>query len=593
MPAATSPAGDTAEVRPPRDEKLTLGVHSAPGAAPRQEEDALLYARARMGLWVVLVAIGAFAIVDGRLAGEALHETRIVRLVQFVVIAASAYGLRVPMRRRTRIANLIGFVTILYVTSAIAGSLRGDATSQPITDLAVAFATATTIPWGPWPQLATVCVALGAIALDWRLVHGTFAEVSPHVAAGIGMSFLVSVYIAHQLEWYRRERDAADAALRRSEERFRSLIERGRDVITICDAAGIVLYDSPSITRLTGHGAAERVGRDAAVYLHPDDLPLVAAALAESHGGHAPTVECRVARRNGSWCDVEAVITNLLDDPAVGGIVVNWRDIGERKRAEADRARYVEALAWARDQALASTRAKSMFLANMSHEIRTPMNIIVGMTEMVLDGSLTPAQRTDLTRVHDSAVGLLAIINDILDASKIEAGKMAIERVEMDLRRTLEEAVALLAPAAAAKQLALEWRVAPDVPGRLKGDPVRLRQALVNLVANAVKFTESGSVRVEATVAQRTVSSTSVRIAVVDTGIGIAPERQAAIFESFEQASEITHRTYGGTGLGLSICRDLVALMGGRMGLESAPGHGSAFWIELPMDITTSGSVAA
>jgi two-component system sensor histidine kinase/response regulator len=221
------------------------------------------------------------------------------------------------------------------------------------------------------------------------------------------------------------------------------------------------------------------------------------------------------------------------------------------------------------------------------------MNIIVGMTEMVLDGSLTPAQRTDLTRVHDSAVGLLAIINDILDASKIEAGKMTIERVEMDLRRTLEEAVALLAPAAAAKQLALEWRVAPDVPGRLKGDPVRLRQALVNLVANAVKFTESGSVRVEATVAQRTVSSTSVRIAVVDTGIGIAPERQAAIFESFEQASEITHRTYGGTGLGLSICRDLVALMGGRMGLESAPGHGSAFWIELPMDITTSGSVAA
>src|SRR5262249_31373621 len=162
-------------------------------------------------------------------------------------------------------------------------------------------------------------------------------------------------------------------------ERFRSLIERGRDVITICDAAGVVVYDSPAIERLTGHGRGERVGRDASAYIHPDDLALVAAALTESHGGHAPTIECRVARRDGSWCDVEAVLTTLLDDPAVGGIVVNWRDVGERKRAEADRARYVEALAWARDQALASTRAKSMFLANMSHEIRTPMNVIIGL----------------------------------------------------------------------------------------------------------------------------------------------------------------------------------------------------------------------
>jgi PAS domain S-box-containing protein len=588
MPAVTSLRGDTPEVRSPSGEKLTLDVQSA----PRREEDAVLYARARMGLWVVLVAIIGFSIVDGRLAGDALHETRIVRLLQFATIGLSAIGLRVPMRRRARVTGLVAFLSVLYVTSAIAGSLRGDVTSQPITDLAIAFATATTIPWGAWPQLATVVVALGAVALNHHLVTGTLAGVTPHLATGIGMSFLVSVYIAQQLEWYRRERDVAEAALRRSEERFRALIERGRDVITIVDAAGVVRYDSPSLARLTGHAPHERVALEAASFVHPEDLATVATAVAEAHGGHAPTVEVRTARRDGTWCDVEAVITNLLDDPAVAGIVVNWRDIGERKRAEADRARYVEALAWARDQALASTRAKSMFLANMSHEIRTPMNVIIGLTEMVLDTTLTPEQRADLARVRGSAVGLLAIINDILDTSKIEAGKLTIERLDMDLRRTIEDAVGLLAPAAAAKQLALAWRVAPDVPSRLKGDPVRLRQALVNLVGNAVKFTDAGSVGVEATVVRRTASSTTMRIAVVDTGIGIAADRQAAIFESFEQASETTNRVYGGTGLGLSICRELVGLMGGRMGLESTLGRGSTFWIELPMESAPSAAAA-
>jgi PAS domain S-box-containing protein len=557
-------------------------------------DDALLLTRVRLGLWVVLVAIVAFTLADERLAPDALHATTQVRLVQLALIGVAALLLRLRMGRRLRVATVVAFLSGLYLTSAVAGSLRGEATTQPITDLAIAFATATTLPWGAWPQFASVLVALVAIGLDVRLVQGTLAGVSPHMAAGVTVAFLVSVYIAHQLERHRRARDAAETALRHSEQRFRALIERGRDVITIVGADGVIQYDSPSLTRLSGHGPNERLGADAASFVHPDDLDLVRGAVAEAASGSARTIECRVARRDGSWSDVEAVITDLRDDPAVAGIVVNWRDIGERRRADAERARYVEELARARDEALASTRAKSLFLANMSHEIRTPMNVIIGLTEMLLDSPLTNAQRADLDRVRDGAVGLLAILNDVLDTSKIEAGKLSLEIVDMDARRTIEEAVGLLAPAAAAKGLSLTCAVSPELPARVKGDPVRLRQALVNLVSNAVKFTEAGSVTVEATMVRRTADGVVARLTVRDTGIGIPEARQAAIFESFTQADESTNRVYGGTGLGLSICRSLVALMGGRMGLESVPGRGSTFWIELGLGrAAAAGAVAA
>jgi len=220
------------------------------------------------------------------------------------------------------------------------------------------------------------------------------------------------------------------------------------------------------------------------------------------------------------------------------------------------------------------------------------MNVIIGMTDMVLDTELTPGQRHDLDRLRAAAIGLLAIINDILDASKIEAGKMTIEVVDMSLRAAIREAAALFAPAASAKALALTASVADDVPDAVKGDPVRFRQTLVNLVGNAVKFTDDGTIAVEATLVRRTATHAVVRVSVRDTGVGIPPERQASIFDSFAQGGESTTRLYGGTGLGLAICRQLVTLMAGRMGVESAPGAGSTFWFELTLECR-SAAVAA
>lgn len=368
------------------------------------------------------------------------------------------------------------------------------------------------------------------------------------------------------------QRRQAEEAIRKSEDRFRSLVQYSSDIISILEPDSTIRYESSSIERILGFKAGERIGNNALALLHPDDIPRASAAFRElaRTPGSTISLELRTLHKNGSWVVVDATGCNLLDNPAVAGVVINARDVTERKQAEL-------AMQRAKEAAEAVARAKSEFLANTSHEIRTPMNGIVGMTSLLLDTELSSSQREFVEIIRSSSDALLDVINDILDFSKIESGKLELDPTEFDLDKVLRQAIKPLALRAEQKGLELIYNIQPEIPCALVGDSGRLIQTLLNLIGNAIKFTAAGEIIVRIEEESRNGDEICLRFSVSDTGIGIPTEKQKVIFDPFTQADGSTTRKYGGTGLGLAIATSLVELMGGRLFVESELGKGSTF----------------
>ncbi len=367
------------------------------------------------------------------------------------------------------------------------------------------------------------------------------------------------------------ERRRTEEALRTSESGYRALFESANDAILIYDSPSMqILAANPKACEMYGYPRDQFVGMNL-VALSLD--PVATAQRVRKVFEDLRMFETVHRREDGSLVDVFISASVIQYDGRTAGLNI-IRNITEEKRYEAE-------LRAAKEAADAANRAKSQFLANMSHEIRTPMNGVIGMTGLLLDTPLTAEQQEYAETIRTSGDALLTIINDILDFSKIESGSLDLEEQPFDLRDCLEDALDLLATRAAEKNLDLAYVIDDGVPGTLVGDVTRLRQVLVNLVGNAIKFTATGEVVVSVSSHLAADRRHAVQFAVRDTGIGIPTERMDRLFKSFSQVDASTTRVYGGTGLGLAISKRLAELMHGSMWVESAPGQGSTFFFTI------------
>ncbi len=351
--------------------------------------------------------------------------------------------------------------------------------------------------------------------------------------------------------------------------------------VAVRDENGRYVLVNEAYCALYGGSAEQVLGKTPDVLFAPNDAAAIFARDADSRMvGHAIEFERSVRDHAGNehWIVTNRQVMTLPDSTSL--VLSVDQDLTQRRRMELE-------LREATMAANAANHAKSEFLAKMSHEIRTPMNGVLGMAELLENSALLPTQRSYLDAIRASAESLLTIINDILDFSRIEAGKVRLETIPFNLKTTLAQTTTLIERAADKKGVKLVLELPAELP-HVKGDPLRLKQIVLNLLGNAVKFTEHGQVTLRTVVLSREAAYCRIRIEVRDTGIGISPAQQLRLFDAFTQADDSTTRRFGGSGLGLAIARQLTELMGGQIGVESRPGSGSRFWLEIELPLATA-----
>ena len=408
-------------------------------------------------------------------------------------------------------------------------------------------------------------------AVLWKLGLAGAAMVVPMVG------FLLWVTTRLRKEWASAEEEstratAAEEAMRESEQRYRHIVDLAHDIIYSTDAEGRFTFCNPTAVRLLKYASEDLIGRRYLDLVRPDYRQAVERFYGRQFVKQTPSTyfELPVLAQDGSELWIGQNVQLIIENGRLDGFHAVARDVTERKRAEAE-------LQKAKGVAEAANRAKSEFLANMSHEIRTPMNAIIGMADLLSETPLTKEQEEYVRVFRRASDNLLALVNDILDLSKVEAGGLTLEHVEFDLVELIEKTSEMVAKVAHDKGLELACQVMADVPRDLVGDPHRLRQILLNLMGNALKFTMAGEVVMRVQNDPDARQPGALLFSVSDTGIGVPGDKLGIIFESFTQADSSTTRQYGGTGLGLAISKRLVELMGGRIWATSTVGQGSTF----------------
>lgn len=394
-------------------------------------------------------------------------------------------------------------------------------------------------------------------------------------------------------------RHLAEEALRASEERYRELFENANDVIFLQDLKGKLLAVNRAAEYLTGYARSEILGQDFSLLIAPEAHEQIQDSI-RAHLGGSPTqhFELPIVSKLKTRRSLEVstrIIYRRGHPVAIQGI---GRDVTERKQAQQDLVNSTrelqlknEALSKALMVAREATQIKEQFLANTSHELRTPMNGIMGMINLLQDTPLAPEQREYVDAISECADDLLIIINDLLDSSQIEAGRMSLTEEYFDPRESLRSIVKMLTVKAQSKGLLLAYELDPELPQTIYGDAVRFRQILINLVANALKFTPAGEVLIRM---REDEEGNALHCEVIDSGIGVEESIRERIFEAFFQADGTMRRRFGGTGLGLTVCKQLVEIMGGRIGThDNGEQPGATFWFELPLRANTEANSSA